>query len=42
MSRIVLLATHVTRKGNATDWVHGLVVCGCALALIMARSPLGF
>jgi len=42
MSRIVLLATRTTRKAGAANLVHVLVVGGCALALILARTPIGF
>jgi hypothetical protein len=42
MSRIVTLAAEATHKAARIDLLHSLAVGGCALALILARAPLGF
>jgi hypothetical protein len=41
MSRVLLLATQTTRSAGTVDLLRGAFVGGCALALILARTPLG-
>ena len=36
-----LVIAHATRIAP-TDWLRAAIVCGCALALILARAPLPF
>lgn len=40
MAKVIALAVTVPRAHQALDLLRGLVVCGCALALILAGQPL--
>jgi len=42
MSSVLRLAAHATRSTSQPDVVRGLIVGGCALALILARAPVLF
>lgn len=42
MSRVLIIASRATRKATSMDLVHGAIVGGCALALILARVPISF
>ena len=35
-------AAHWAAHAPHADWLRAAVVCGCALALILARTPLPF
>lgn len=42
MSRVLIIATHASRTAKEADVLRGMIVGGCALALILAKVPLGF
>ena len=39
MSQILLIASRPTRRSARLDWLRGVIVIGCATALILARAP---
>ncbi|MGF7156579.1 hypothetical protein [Novosphingobium gossypii] len=41
MARIVALV-HTSPIASRSDWLRPVIVAGCALAIILARTPLPF